>query len=347
MPTLIIRNPSTRDWLRVRRVQQRRARLTPPWDHHAHITDMRHQLASAITGVSPASDRLVAVVDGEVCAFALFERGDERFRWYVIEIGAGSPRVDATDEVAIELWVALLEEGIKRAGEAGARRVFAFAEPDSNEYEGLKGAGFDGYANYYVLRGRLPAPESEAILGSVRPQHKSDLWSIHQLYNHSTPRGVQFAEALTSDAWALPEESRIPFNRSGRWGFVVPLEDGIGAACHVSTHGKRPYVTFLCDERLEASISSIVAAALVKAGIDRDVNVVVPGYQQHLLSQFLDEQFAIVDERIGMVKHTTVPAVVETNAAASLSLREARTAATIPYQTLNSRGDEALTREHA
>lgn len=308
---------------------------------------MRHQLTSALAGVSPASDRLIAEVDGEVCAYALFERGDERFRWYVIEVGAGSPRVDATDEVAIELWVALLEEGIKLAGEAGARRVFAYARPDSSEYAGLQEAGFDAYANYYVIRGRLRVPESQAILSLVRPQHNSDLWSIHQLYNHSTPRGVQFAEALTSDAWALPEAGRLPFSRSSCWGFVVPLEDGIGAACHIITQGKRTYVTYLCDERLEASISSIIAASLAYAGIDRDVDVIVPGYQQHLLSQFLDEQFVVVDERIGMVKHTTVPAVVESNAAASPTVRAARTAATVPYQPLNSSGDETLVREHA
>jgi hypothetical protein len=347
MPTLTVRNPSKRDWLRVRRVQQRRANLTPPWDYHVQGADVRHQLTSALTGFGPATDQLVAVVDGEVCAFALFERGDERFRWYVTEIGAGSPRLDATEEVAIELWVALLEEGIRRAGEAGARRIFAFVEPESSEYEGLREAGFDGYTNYYILRGRMPLPESAAVLSLVRPQHESDLWSIHQLYNHSTPRGVQFAEALTSDAWALPDESRNPFARTTASGFVVPLEDGIGAACQIGMRGRCPYVTFLCDERLESSIASIVAASLARAGIDREVDVVVPGYQQHLMSQFLALDFAIMDERIGMVRHTTVPAVIESNAVTSLNLREARTAASIPYQTLNARGGDTLMRDHA
>jgi hypothetical protein len=139
----------------------------------------------------------------------------------------------------------------------------------------------------------------------------------------------------------------MPFNRSPLVGYVVPLEDGLGVACHISTRGKRPVVTFLCDESLSNSISSLVAAALFHEGIRRDVDIIVPGYLHHLMSQFLAQDFAVVDERIGTVRHTTAPAVVETSTATSMSLREARTAATIPYRSLNASRDKSLMRDGA
>jgi hypothetical protein len=186
-----------------------------------------------------------------------------------------------------------------------------------------------------------------SFLSALRPQHESDLWSIHQLYNHSTPRGVQFAEALTSDNWAVPEESRMPFSRSPIVSYVVPHEEGIGAACHIAMRGKRPMVTFLCDDSLADSISSIVAAALLREGIRHEVDIIVPGYLQPLMSQLLAQNFSVIDERIGAVRHTTAPAVVETSAASNLSLREARTAATIPSRSFNAGRDESLLRDGA
>ena len=331
MATLTVRTPSKRDRLKLRRVRQRRVWLAAPWGAHPGIGDTpQPNVSVALAGLASAQNVLIAAVDGEICAFAVFDKGDASYRWNLCWLAAGSPRVDATDEVANELWVALLEEGIRWAGETGVRRLFAFSHPDSTEYRSLVEAGFAGYAQYTVLRGHFKAGLRESA--PVREQHESDLWSIHQLYNRTTPRPVQFAEALTSDAWATDVSSRVPFRNRKRLGFVVPTEDGIGAVCHIDVGSPRPAVTVLCDYHLTHAVPSIVADSLEYASIYRDVDVVLAGYQQELQHPFLTAGFAVSEEVIGAVRHTTATVVKEPVVSEFPVLSEVRPAVPIPYR---------------
>jgi hypothetical protein len=319
--------------------------LIAPWHKEGRLDDAMRRVSVAFSGISGTSDAVVATVDGELCAYAFFERGDERFRWYVLQLGAGSPRLNATDEVSIELWSAVLEEGVALAGEAGARRIFAFVEPDTVAHEALRLAGYAGYSRYYILRG-VPAVTGDAPPG-LREQHESDLWSVHQLYNRSTPRGVQFAEAFTSDAWSTETDAKGLFNRASSKGYVVPAEDGIGAACQIALSGGRPVVTFLCDETLCTSIAHIVAAALARAQADREVDVIIPGYQHHLVHQFLECGFWIHRELIGMVRHTTAPAVVQGERFPALAISEARSGVSVSYSQRTASMRDSRLREGA
>ncbi len=328
MSTLTVRDFQTRDAVRLRRVGQRRVNLRAPWIARSRFDQVRQRVNTAVVGIGIAAERLVSEVDGEICGYALFDRDDEHFRWYATELGAGSPRVDATGEVAIELWAALLEDGIRRAGEQGVRRIFAFARPESTENHGILSAGFQGYASYLVLRGREFG--SLAAFEQFRPQHESDLWSIHQLYNHSTPRSVQFAEALTSDSWSVEPGARFR-QRNGLAGFVVPEEDGIAAACRVDSRGSRPIVTLLCDDQVSDRMPAFVATSLEEAGIDGAVDVIVPGYLQHLVRDFVAVGFSVSDERVGLVRHTTAPAIVESTAVTRLPLAKGHAAVTYPF----------------
>lgn len=331
MATLTVRTPSKRDRLKLRQVRQRRVWLAAPWGAHPSIgSTPQPNVSVALAGLASAQNVLIAAVDGEICAFAVFDKGDASYRWNLCWLAAGSPRVDATDEVASELWVALLEEGIRWAGEAGARRLFAFCDLESTEYRSLVEAGFTGYAQYAILRGRFKVGLREGA--HIREQHESDLWSIHQLYNRTTPRSVQFAEALTSDAWATDSRSRIPFRSRKRFGFVVPTEDGIGAACHIDMGSPRPAVTVLCDYHLTHAIPSIVADSLDYASINRDVDIVLAGYQQELQHPFLTAGFAVSDEVIGAVRHTTATVVQEPVVSEFPVLSEVRPAVPIPYR---------------
>jgi hypothetical protein len=326
-------------------VRQRRVELNAPWHAAGRLEEALRRVSLALGGLTGSTDAAVATVDGEVCAYAYFERGDERFRWYVLQLGAGSPRLNATDEVSIELWSAVLEEGVVMAGEAGARRLFAFVEPDTAAYEALRLTGFAGYSRYYILRGTHAGDERG--MSGLREQHESDLWSIHQLYNRVTPRGVQFAEAFTSDAWSTDVGGRGALNRAGPKGYVVPMEDGIGVACQIIYVNGRPVVTFLCDEPLYQSVAGIVGAALARAQADGDADVVVPGYQHHLIHQFLESGYWIHRELIGTVRHTTVPAVVQGERFQALAMKEARSAVSVSYRQRTAAMSDSRAREGA
>lgn len=345
MATLTVRAPTKRDRMRLRNVRQRRVSLLAPWDPHADPAGRQaHGLKSTAVTLL-ASDIIVAAVDDEVCAYLVYERGDERYRWNICWLGAGSPRVDATDEVAAELWLALLEEGVRGAGRSGARRLFAYCAPDSIESESLRQAGFSGFTEYEVLRGRFKRGLRESI--PVREQHESDLWSIHQLYNRTTPRPVQFAEAFTSDAWSTDSASRIPFRNRQLLGYVLPTEDGIGAACHIDLTASCPMVSLLCDDHLSHAIPSIVAEALEHASLHGDVDVVLPAYQLDRQSSFVNLGFASRKRVVAMVRHTTATAVQMPLKTEVLKLSEARPAVSIPYRGLTFAGIECRVRDGA
>ncbi len=329
MATLTVRAPTKRDRLKLRNVRQRRVALTAPWDAHIAGGSRNQGEIRTLASMLMASDVIVAAVDDELCAFAVYERGDERYRWNLSWLGAGSPRVDATSEVAIELWVALLEECVRLAGRSGARRIFAYCQPDSVEQESLRQAGFVAFTEYHVLRGSFKPGLRESI--PIRAQHESDLWSIHQLYNRTTPRAVQFAEAFTSDAWTTDADGRLPFRNRGRHGFVLPTEDGIGAACHIDPGGERPIVTLLCDDQLAHVMPAIVADALELAAITGTVDIVLPAYQLDRVNPFLNFGFDARERLVGTVRHTTATVVQQPVPAEIVRFGEARSTVPATY----------------
>ncbi|MFW6073949.1 MAG: hypothetical protein ACOC9Y_00030 [Chloroflexota bacterium] len=253
---------------------------------------------------------LVGLVEEELCAYGLFHRQDERFRWDVGLLAAGSPRVDATSDVTVELWTALLELAIQHAGESGARRLFATTPEDSVLHDVLKATGFAAYTKLYILQGEVPVAAADAM-AQVRPQHASDVWSIHQIYNRLTPRPVQFAEALTSDYWKTGE-GRFPTRSKSHSGYVADSREGVGFFCRIETQRKVPLVLSMAIGEFEARLVPLTIAALNHKGLVGEVvEVVVPAYCQEFISEFLDEGFWIESERIAMVRHTTVPRVVQ------------------------------------
>ena len=334
MATLTVRAATRRDRIRLRHVRQREAWLSPPWDESA-VRSGRAATKGQMFRIADAmfsSDVHVAAVGGEICGYALYDRGDDRWRWNLLRLGAGSPRVDATDEVAVELWVALLEEGIRSAGRDGARRIFAYSAAETAEYEALLAAGFAPYARFDVLRGEFRRGLRESV--PIREQDDSDLWSIHQLYNRITPRAVQFAEALTSDAWTVDPDSRNPLRRPGRLGFVVPTEDGVGAVCQIELDHACPVVTVLCDDQLLPVMCSIIADALDHASIQGEVDVVIPEYQLDRSSLLMTAGFIRREQAVGLVRHTAATASMKRVRAEIVKLSEARAAVSVPYRTL-------------
>ena len=342
MATLTVQKSTKRDWLGLRRVRQRVVPLASPWSRHRAS---RPVFPTLLHGAVGSAETLTATVDDELCGYAMFDRDDNQFRWNLCWLGAGSRRVDATPDVALELWTALIEEGIRQAGRSGARRLFAYGAPSSVAYEGLQAVGFTSFCRYQVLRGRLRSELREDH--HVRPQHDSDLWSIHQLYNQITPRPVQFAEAFTSDTWSTRQERRISLRSPDRFGFVVPSEDGIGVACQIRVDTSNPVVSLFCEPEYAYAIPSIVADALEQAAIDEQVDVVVPDYLHELIRPFEVHGFSAGPEIVGMVRHTTARAVQREVAVETVDVREIQPAIVAPTSGASNWAAERVSKRPA
>jgi hypothetical protein len=298
----------------MRHVCQRRDRLDMP-----DASDpMQPAIAGQLLATIPANLRqgrvFVALVDGELCAYMVYRPQASRFRWDVLTLAAGSPRLDANDDVCAELWSALLEYAVKQAGEAGAKRLFATTEGDGAALDSLLAAGFERYAQFMILSGTRPSGPIGLPEG-MREQEESDVWSIHQLYHHLTPRAVQFAEALTSAVWELPQR-----NLMGRLSgmpprskmFVLDTTNGVQAYCAIQVRRGGAMARLMISDQSRALAVPFVLAAAAEAGVDVNcrLRVLVPGYASELMAGFVDAGFTLEHERTAMVRHTTAPVVV-------------------------------------
>jgi hypothetical protein len=298
----------------MRHVCQRRERLDMP----DAVDPARPDLPSQVLATIPANLRqgrvFVALVDGELCAYMVFRPHVSRFRWDILAVAAGSPRLDATDDVCIELWSALLEYAIRQAGEAGAKRLFATTDDDGVAFESLRAAGFERYARFMILVGARPGGPVVLPEG-MRELEDSDVWSVHQLYHHVTPRSVQFAEALTSTVWEQPPRNLFdrltPMSPRPR-AFVLDTRDGVQAYCAISVRRGGAMARLMIAPEYRAQAVPFVLAAASQAGVDGDcrLRLLVPGYSMELVSGFVDAGFELETERTAMVRHTTAPAVV-------------------------------------
>jgi hypothetical protein len=311
--TLAVRPLAPRDIPLLGRVYQRVEPLDIQGDDPV-VPDLSRRIVAAAIRRAGQERMFVASVDGELCALLSARPHERSFRWDLTAVTAGSPRLDATDDVCIELWTAMAEYAIRRAGEAGIKRLFAATHEDGPAHESLRLVGFDGYARHILIRGRVESALM-ALPPGMRPQEESDVWSIHQLYHRTTPRAVQFAEALTSTAWELQRSKRWNppmFHRPDVAAFVLETTDGIEAYCRVEQRPHRAVATLLVSDACHDHIPGFVHAAAFQAGIRSatPLDIIVAEYQIDLVRRFEESGFVVQDERVALVRHTTVPALV-------------------------------------
>jgi hypothetical protein len=256
----------------------------------------------------------VALVDDELCAMVTLRPQTHRYRWDVLSVAAGSPHLDADDDVTMELWSALLEYSISCAGASGAKRLFAMAADGSVGMRSLRHAGFEVYARLTALE-RVGPPAVDMSECRLRPQEPSDVWSIHHLYHLTTPRVVQFAEALTSTVWELPSEpllARFVPRRHDTHAFVLETTDGIEGYCRIETGPAGASVSLIINPHLRHLAAPLVAAAIERSGVggSTQVEIAIPEYASELVWFMENAGFTVAGERVAMVRHTTAPAII-------------------------------------
>lgn len=315
MATLAVRSLRIRDLAQLGSVNEVIDRLDGPLCQF-RVPD---QLTSRVKAVLPRranGDRaFAATIDGELCAYLVAHLEPRHFQWELGQIAAGSPRLETTYDVCVELWTALIGYAVKQAGMVGAKRVFASALDDSPAFESLRANGFEPYEDQYVLVQERPWEQTMTMLPHVRPQSDSDVWSVHQLYHHVTPKGVQFAEALTSSEWESKRESW--FNRAMMGGnqatsYVLDTGEGVAGHCRIERKGGCAIATIMLNPEYAKQVDAFLYTCMSQAGLGKNVRfkVEVPGYFLEHLGVLEKAGFTVSWERCRLVKHTTASVVI-------------------------------------
>jgi hypothetical protein len=269
--------------------------------------------AEALRAIGPGGrsrPRLfTAAVDERVVGFAEFRATLPDRRWHAIALGSATGVYDAGPVVD-----AMLRHAITAAGLRGVKRLYARAPNDSDTVECFCRAGFAPFASETVFAAEEIEQRGQPI--PVRRQEQTDTWAIHQLYNATVPRQVQYAEALTSHRWDLTGADELAPG-SIRSGWLVDEGHAVAAYGRI-THGRQSHaveVLFLAD-RFDI-VSGLIDALLnqikprLKGGT---VYFVLRGYQTEAVKILEMRGFEPVREQVLLVKYTTAaarPAAVE------------------------------------
>lgn len=279
----------------------RRAHVSLDFPDAIHPSQFEDMLATMPLGRRYARV-FVTAPDGSPSAMIELRPESEDFRWVVT--GLGARETDERD--VVDSWSALLTFAVRAAGTDGAKRVHASVPLDGPAYESLLQAGFMAYAHQLVMLAEgLTIEYAEEDGLRVREREPSDTWSIHHLYHLTTPRPVQYAEALTSNHW----DSRRGLNSRTR-GFVVDDQDGLAGFCQIGGRGSQVTLEMLILPGKLQLLASLLGKAikLAKLPPDAPIWIAVPEYHREYVPALESLGFAVVGRLASMVRYTMAPA---------------------------------------
>jgi len=251
----------------------------------------------------PSDDRvLVARTERRPVGYAVFTVVNPDRRWILEGIGANLG-IYAMQPV----WEELVRAGVVAAGLEGTKRLYARAPCDSELTPAIRASGFTPYANEIVLG--APMLSLPYATSRVRRQHRSDVWSIHQLYMATVPQPVQYADALTSHHWDInPRFSATAIQA----GWIVDDGSRVVAYLRAESRPDSHVLEFVVDRGHSDQFPQLVTGALsdLATMAPRQVYVLVRGYQQEYIRPLLDRGFSIQLEQDLYVKYTTALARV-------------------------------------
>lgn len=221
-------------------------------------------------------------------------------RW-VME-SAGVTERDDTDRIVEDMT----RYAVTAAGMSGVKRLYARIGTGSRMTVPLRHIGFAPYMRERILTAPA-APERRAVAG-VRVQEQADVWSIHQLYMASTPRQVQYAEALTSHGWDVGAVRRS--NGYGCRGWIVADDHLAVAYARAISRRDAHVLEFMVLPEQRQVLPDLLASAFTELSMipPRQVYVVVRDYQSESAMILLEQGFEYLLEQDAYVKYTTASA---------------------------------------
>jgi hypothetical protein len=263
---------------------------------------LRHGVQSVLP-MSRDWPRLYVARQGKnVLGFVDFQPVPPDRRWHLTAVGTSA---SAHRSAVLE---ALLHHGIRAAGAQGVKRLYARLRPELEVSEIAHALGFSSYAEEIIFTAR-PTDWSPASAGT-RMQEQADTWAIHQLYNATVPREVQYAEAFTSHCWD------VNMQRATAQGTVHGrvLDNGHQLAGYVRVVARAgTYVIELMVGRDDHDVAGRLLDDVL-SDIDwqhaKRIYCVIRTYQQHLRQPLEDRGFDPVWMQQLQVKYTTATARV-------------------------------------
>lgn len=240
----------------------------------------------------------VAKEGQQLLGFAQFHVVGPDQRWVLESIGTNVGIYESSPVVAELLRHALVDAGL-----SGVKRLYAHSEPTCPIYQSLREMGFEPFTQETVM-GANAVPVKSTGRG-VRVQDQADVWAIHQLYIHSTPRQVQYAEALTSHSWDV--DAIVRNGADGCQGWMI-ADDYIAIAYARAISRRDAHVLdFMVVPQHRNVLPDLLATVFrdLSGVSSRRTFVIVRRYQSEYLPILEQQGFVPALEQEVLVKYTT------------------------------------------
>jgi hypothetical protein len=141
--------------------------------------------------------------------------------------------------------------------------------------------------------------------GRVRTLEQADVWAIHQLYMHTTPRDVQYAEAFTSHNWDVETIHRDRGHDCQAW--CITRDFVAVAYARAVTHRDAHVVDIMVAQEWRELLPDLMSEVFRKlsAMSSRRVYVSVRGYQREMIPILKDFGLVVQVEQELSVRYTT------------------------------------------
>ncbi|HVL24778.1 MAG TPA: hypothetical protein VM450_11885 [Thermomicrobiales bacterium] len=294
-----VRRLRWRDLLALSRVTDRHM-LNQPSSSRADSDPVRAGLRGLWPFTRDDQPIFIAFAEGDrrLMGFSQFKvvGPDQRWLMECVGVDVGVYEIDPIVEE-------LTRHAVFAAGLNGVKRLYARIEAGSPVRTPLRRMGFTPYTREQVWAASVVPVTRPGR--DVRAQEQSDVWSIHQLYMASTPRQVQYAEALTSHSWDVNVVLRS--SGYGCRGWLVADEHlAVAYARAVSRHDAHVVDFMVVPEHREV-LPHLLATVFTElsAMSARRVYVVVRDYQSECASVLMEHGFVLHLEQDAHVKYTT------------------------------------------
>ena len=234
---------------------------------------------------------------GSAVGFAQLHQASDESTAHILCLGSAFSKqtTDQANEDGVNtdnLWIAFLEELIKKAGGKGIHNLIAEVDELGEELPVLRHAGFAVYTRQDIWQ--MPTlPKRWVSPLSFRQATSEDEWDISLLYRNVVPRLIQLVEPppngdRINDIWVMHEDGELS-------SFVVFTRGSTGTWIRVFVH---PNSNARSQDIFRAAVSVFPPEE------DRPFYVCVRRYQSWLQSGLQEVGFEQTGSQAMMVRHT-------------------------------------------
>lgn len=201
-----------------------------------------------------------------------------------------------------DLWFTLLESHVVDSARNRIQRLYATLDNTHADLaEIFRQSGFAPFSRQILLRLDGPDWDQGTRIASMSPQTRHDVWGIHQLYGHITPRPVQLAEAKAARDWMLPLAT--PWDSVKQRAWVQRHNDQVVASLRIQSGREAHVMRLLVQPSMRDEVADMLRFGMSQIADTLPIWLVLRDYQEDLLWSAQDLGFQPFSEQSLLVRH--------------------------------------------